>query len=164
MDTQEEMINTAKQIASSWDWVTEVTQPEANRVDIYVKDIQQLIPIVVALRVKRLGYLSAITGLDHGQEAGEMEVLYHFCTRSVVITLRVRLPRENGAVPSLCDLIPTAEAFERELKEMFGIDVIGLHNPDLLYLPEEWPKGLFPLRKDVHPDLHLRGFKDDTRS
>lgn len=155
MNPSEEIISIAKQIASSWDWVTEITEPEPNRLDIHIKQLDQLIPIIVALRVKRLGYLSAITGLDLGPEAGQMEVLYHFCVRNVVITLRVRLPRENGAVPSLCDLIPTAEAFERELKEMFGVYVIGLHNPDLLYLPEDWPENLFPLKKDVNPALYF---------
>ena len=56
-----------------------------------VKLLNELVPIVVGLRVKRLGYLCAIVGLDLGPEANEMEVLYHFCPGDALIALRVRI-------------------------------------------------------------------------
>ena len=118
-----------------------------------VNSLQELVPIVVGLRVKRLGYLSAIVGLDLGPEANEMEVLYHFCPGDAVIALRVRVPREDGALPSLCEIIPSAEVFERELHEMFGIEITGLHTPDRLYLPDDWPDGVYPMRKDFDPEV-----------
>jgi Ni,Fe-hydrogenase III component G len=111
--------------------------------------------MVVTLRVKRLGYLSAITGLDPGVETGQLEALYHFCAGAAVITLRVRVPREGGMLPSLCEIIPSAEVFERELSEMFGVTVTGLRAPDRLYLPEDWPDAVYPLRKDVDPRAFL---------
>jgi len=147
----EEILTTAKELVKSWDWATEVTQPAADRLDVKVKELKELIPIIVALRVKRLGYLSAIVGLDPGPETGELEVLYQFCPGNAVITLRVRVPRKKGSVPSLCDIIPSAESYERELREMFGIEVTGLRTPDHLYLPDDWPKGVYPLRKDFDP-------------
>ena len=95
------------------------------------------------------GYLSAITGLDQGAEAGSMEVLYHFCSGAVVVTLRVSIARESPAVPSVCRFIPSAVVFERELREMFGITVIGIPNADPLYLSDDWARDIFPLRKDA---------------
>ena len=80
-----------------------------------------------------------------------MEVLYHFCPGDVVIGLRVRIPRQGGAVPSLSEIIPSADVFERELHEMFGIEITGLRNTERLYLPERWPEGVYPLRKDFDP-------------
>ena len=69
----------------------------------------------------------------------------------MVIALRVRIPRQGGAVPSLSEIIPSAEVFERELHEMFGIEITGLRNNERLYLPERWPEGVYPLRKDFDP-------------
>ena len=97
--------------------------------------------------------LSAIVCLDLGAEANEMEVLYHFCPGDAVIALRVRVPRANASLPSLCEVVPGAESFERELHEMFGIEMVGLTTPDRLYLPDDWPDGVYPMRKDFDPSM-----------
>lgn len=149
----EETLELASQILERWAWKTETSRPTPNRMDSILSTTYDLVPIVVALRVKHLGWLSAITGIDLGPEVGQLEVLYHFSTGPVIITLRLRLPREGAVVPTLSEIIPSAEVFERELKEMFGVDVTGLHNPDRLYLPDDWPDGVYPLRKDFDPNL-----------
>jgi Ni,Fe-hydrogenase III component G len=56
-------------------------------------------------------------------------------------------------VPTLSAIIPVAEGFERELQEMFGITVSGLTCLEHLYLPDEWPDAVYPLRKDFDPAL-----------
>lgn len=151
--TSEEILSLAKGLVQSWDWATEASQPSPKVLDVKVNKLNELVAITVALRVKRLGYLSAITGIDLGPEAGEMEVLYHFCPGDAVITLRVRVPRENPVLPSLSELIPSAEVFERELHEMFGIEISGLKINEHLYLPDDWPDGVYPMRKDFDPNV-----------
>lgn len=50
---------------------------------------------------------------------------------------------------SIAKVIYSASLFEREIKEMFGIEPVG--NPDTRRLrlhDEVWPKGYYPLRKD----------------
>src|SRR5512140_1650349 len=143
-----EILDLAEGLVKSWDWATETSRPRPDCLDVNVKQLDQLLPIIVGLRVKRLGYLSAIVGLDLGVEAGEMEVLYYFCPEGAVISLRVRVPRQGASLPSLCEVIPSAEVFERELREMFGIEITGLRTTDHLYLPDDWPDATFPLRKD----------------
>ncbi|MGD2049699.1 MAG: NADH-quinone oxidoreductase subunit C [Chloroflexota bacterium] len=138
----------AKEITTSWFWPLEVEQPEPNRLDVKLASADDLVSIVTAMRVKRLGYLSAITGLDPGLETEQLEVLYHFCAGAAVITLRVPIPRHAPVVPSLSQIVPSAEVFERELKEMFGVTVSGLPTPEHLYLPDDWPDATYPLRKD----------------
>ncbi len=133
------------------EWASEMTTPEPNRLDVYLNKPEDLVPATVGLRVLRLGYLTAITGIDLGPEAGELEALYHFCTGPAVIALRVRMPRETPSIPTLSDFVPSAEVFERELSEMFGITIIGARNTDRLYLPDDWPEGVYPLRKDFDP-------------
>lgn len=153
----------ASEIVQAWDWKTEVEHPEPNRMDVTLTSSQDLLPIVVGLRVKRLGFLAAITGLDTSAEDGMLEVLYHFCVAAAVITLRVRLPREDAVVHSLCEVIPSAEPFERELSEMFGVKVTALPNPEYLYLPDDWPEGIYPLRKDFDPQDLSVPVKEDNR-
>ncbi|HEY44285.1 MAG TPA: NADH-quinone oxidoreductase subunit C [Anaerolineae bacterium] len=147
MNTQE-ALKIASLLVEEWVWTTETERPEPNRLDVKLTKLDDFIPIVVGLRVQRLGYLSAITGLDLGPEVGELEVLYHFCTAAAVVTLRLRVPRDNPSVPSLCSIIPSAEPFERELREMFGVDVDKHPNPIHIYLPDDWPVDTYPLRKD----------------
>jgi NADH:ubiquinone oxidoreductase subunit C len=147
----EEILITATECVKLAAEGAETSRPESNRLDVKLISTAQLIPVVAALRVKRLGFLSAITGLDLGVEAGALEVLYHFCSGEAVITLRAQVPREAPSVPSLWQIIPSAETSERELSEMFGVTVDGLRNTDHLYLPDEWPEGLYPLRKDHDP-------------
>jgi Ni,Fe-hydrogenase III component G len=149
----EEILTLASGIVNSWDWATEISRPNPKQLDVKVKLLEELIPIIVALRVKRLGLLVAIVCLDLGLEVNEMEVLYHFCPGDAVIVLRVRIPRQGGVLPSLCEIIPGAEVFERELREMFGIEITGLHTPDRLYLPDDWPEGVYPMRKDFDPKV-----------
>ena len=133
------------------EWATSMESPAPNRLDVYLRKPEDLVPAATGLRVKRLGYLAAITGLDPGEEADEFEVLYHFCATAVIITLRLRLPKSAPSIPTLCEIIPSAEPFERELSEMFGITVSGLPNPEHLYLPDDWPEDEYPLRKDFDP-------------
>ncbi len=126
-----------------------ITEPAAHRVDVYL-DVGRLLPAVNSLREVRWGFLTAITGLDD-IKANEIEVIYHFCNGSAIVNLRVRLPRETASIPSVCGVVPSATFFERELSEMFGVNVLGTPNPDRLFLPDEWPTNVHPLRKDFVP-------------
>ncbi len=53
---------------------------------------------------------------------------------------------ENGTVPTVTDLWPTADWLEREIFDMFGITFDGHPNLKRILLPDGW-KG-YPLRKD----------------
>jgi len=151
--TTEKALATATELFENWVWKTRTETPEPNRLDVYIQSSEELIPMTVGLRVQRLGYLATITGLDLGPEAGECELLYHFCTAAAVITLRLRIPREGAIVPSLCSVIPSAEVFERETAEMFGVTFHGMKNPEHLYLPDDWPDKTYPLLKDFKPEV-----------
>jgi len=149
----EEILSLAEQIVKSWDWATEVSRPKTNQLNVKVNVLNELLPIVVGLRVKRLGYLSAIVGVDLGPQTNEIEVLYYFCPGDAVIVLRACVPHQNGTLQSLSEIVASAEVFERELREMFGIEITGLHETEHLYLPDDWPDGIYPLRKDFEPTI-----------
>jgi Ni,Fe-hydrogenase III component G len=70
-------------------------------------------------------------------------------TGGPVVILQVRVNREHPEVPSLSNAIPGAMVYEREIYDLFGINPVG--HPDLRRqaVPEDWPAGVYPLRKDV---------------
>jgi Ni,Fe-hydrogenase III component G len=129
------------------------TRPEPERMDVTIAPAD-LVQAVTALDAGPWGYLSAITGLDHPAPAGtdpsqgSLEALYHFCAGGAVLTLRVSVPHAEPTLPSVCGVIPSATLYERELIEMFGLTVTGTPSTEHFILPEEWPAGIFPLRKD----------------
>ncbi len=128
-------------------WQDRMQTPEPNRVYLVVQP-DELLEAVGILHDARWGYLSAISGLDIAADGDHMEVLYHFCSGPTVVTLRVPVAREYPVVPSVCGIIPSASIQERELLEMFGIDVTDTPDRHLLYLPDDWPEDLYPLRND----------------
>jgi Ni,Fe-hydrogenase III component G len=128
-------------------WAGEQNTPEPGRLDI-VLEASALPAVAARLQEARWGYLAAITGLDQGPEVGAIEVLYHFCAGPAILTLRVRVPRAEPSVPSLCGEIPSASVLERELAEMFGVVVTGAPDSRRLYIADDWPARAYPLRKD----------------
>ena len=58
-------------------WSKETSHPDGERLDAIVT-AGDLRAAVRALHDTHSGYLSAITGIDLGPEAGRMEALYHF--------------------------------------------------------------------------------------
>lgn len=127
-------------------WVKAQNEPEANRVDVVI-DPADLVSVVRTLTGAGWGYLAAITGLDLGPAAGEIEVLYHFCEGEAILTLRVRVPRDTAEVPSLLGVTAAAWLYEQELREMFGVKIAGLPDTGYLFLPDDWREGDYPLRK-----------------
>jgi Ni,Fe-hydrogenase III component G len=130
-------------------WTEEVLKPSENRLDICIKP-QNFLAIVKTLLDAHWGYLSAITGVDRPAEnalEGHVEALYHFCEGAAILTLRINLPYQNPVIDSVCGLIPSATLYERELIEMFGVTITDTPDTDHLLLPDEWPEGVYPLRK-----------------
>ena len=134
----------------------QISRPASFRVDAVVS-LDKLVPAVKILSDAKWGYLSAITGLDkpapvpaEGEKAGEnhMEILYHFCEGPAITTLRLTIPYSKPVIPTVCDILPMATLYEREIIEMFGITIEGTPNTDKLLLPDDWPDGVYPLRKE----------------
>ena len=103
------------------------------------------------LSTTQFPHFAIISGNDKGEE---IELIYHFSIyygerfKEISINLTTYLPKENLRIPTITDLIPGAQTAEREIKEMFGVTMEGL--PDLanIFLSEDFPKDVYPLRKD----------------
>lgn len=82
---------------------------------------------------------------------GEFELVYQLWSVSETTHafVRTRVPRENAKLPTVMDIWPVAETYEREAHEFFGIIFEG--NPRLgpfILEPREYEK--HPLRKDFN--------------
>ena len=93
-------------------------------------------------------YLSDVTALDHYPSEPRFETVYHLLSfeTNERLRLKVRIPGENPQVDSMVPIWPAANAFEREVFDLFGIHFQG--HPDLrrILMPEDWEG--HPLRKD----------------
>jgi len=90
--------------------------------------------------------LCAITGLDQGATLG---VMYHLARQNgTVLTLLAAVPKEAPILQSVTDYFPAADVYEREMVDLLGMDVRGLPQGSRYPLPDDWPKNVYPLRKD----------------
>ena len=95
----------------------------------------------------RFSTLVDITAVDHPDREARFDVVYHFL--SMYQNQRIRLKvavREEDMVPSLTDVHPSANWFEREVFDMFGILFSG--HPDLRRILTDYGFRGYPLRKD----------------
>ena len=88
-----------------------------------------------------------ITAIDWPQRAKRFDVVYHFLSmyRNHRIRLRVAA-REEDMIASITRIHPSANWFEREVYDMFGILFSG--HPDLRRLLTDYGFRGHPLRKD----------------
>jgi NADH-quinone oxidoreductase subunit C/D len=85
-----------------------------------------------------------------GQPAGAFTVVYHLLSyeRNSDLRLKVALAADPPAVSTVTGLWPSADWYEREVWEMFGIDIVGHPHLRRLLTPPWWEG--HPLRKE-HP-------------
>ncbi|OYX19661.1 MAG: NADH-quinone oxidoreductase subunit C [Rhodobacterales bacterium 32-66-9] len=95
----------------------------------------------------RFSTLVDITAIDHPERSTRFDVVYHFLSmyRNHRIRVKVKVG-EDEMVPSLIDLYPAANWFEREVFDMFGILFSG--HPDLRRILTDYGFRGHPLRKD----------------
>jgi Ni,Fe-hydrogenase III large subunit/Ni,Fe-hydrogenase III component G len=67
------------------------------------------------------------------------------------VELHVRLPASHPRLPSLADLSFPVSRFEREMRDLFGIEPADHPQPARLVLHQHWPDGWHPMRADAGP-------------
>ena len=88
-----------------------------------------------------------ITAVDYPGRAKRFDVIYHFLSMYQNHRIRLRVQaREEDMVPSIMDVHPSANWFEREVFDMFGLLFSG--HPDLRRILTDYGFRGYPLRKD----------------
>ena len=95
----------------------------------------------------RFSTLVDITAVDYPGRSKRFDVVYHFLSMYRNQRIRLRLAiREDEMVHSITGLNPSADWFEREVFDMFGILFSG--HPDLRRILTDYGFRGYPLRKD----------------
>jgi NADH-quinone oxidoreductase subunit C len=106
-------------------------------------------PALLHLRDREgFSHLVLLTAVDW-LEAGQFQLTYLLCNRAARLDLglRVRIPRDPAHMASIHDLWPTAATYQRELREMFGIDFPGSPRLHEDFILEGWHE-IPPYRRD----------------
>ncbi|MDF1710397.1 MAG: NADH-quinone oxidoreductase subunit C, partial [Paracoccaceae bacterium] len=126
----------------SWD----VSHDELN-MDIAPANIEDFVEFLKVDRNCRFSTLVDLTAVDYPGREKRFDVVYHFLSmyRNQRIRLRVAI-REDEMVHSITNIHPSANWFEREVFDMFGILFSG--HPDLRRILTDYGFRGHPLRKD----------------
>ncbi|MBP7864727.1 MAG: NADH-quinone oxidoreductase subunit C [Acidobacteria bacterium] len=126
------------------DHVVDATGPRRYWVTITPDELPgAVLALSEKLDIKHLGTIA-------GEDMRDHFLMNYIMVGDVTVTLRVKITdREKPSVPSLAMILPGAMVYERETHDILGIVPVG--HPDLRRqaLPDDWPEGVYPLRKDV---------------
>ena len=88
-----------------------------------------------------------ITVVDYPSRENRFELVYHYLSMYQNQRIRVKMEvNEDHIVPSIVDIFPASNWFEREIFDMFGILFSG--HPDLRRILTDYGFRGHPLRKD----------------
>ncbi|RIJ15736.1 NADH-quinone oxidoreductase subunit C [Henriciella mobilis] len=88
-----------------------------------------------------------ICGVDWPERSQRFDVVYHFLSMRLNQRIRIKIKTDEATpVPSLVDLHPSANWFEREAFDMYGIRFAG--HPDMRRILTDYGFEGYPLRKD----------------
>jgi NADH:ubiquinone oxidoreductase subunit C len=113
-------------------------------IDIYPKDIVDIVRYIFKDLGLRFNIASAVDEFDR------IEILYHFaCDQSgVIISVRTALnDKDDPYIDTITNVTKAAWWIEREIHELFGVKFEGNEDLRPLLLPDDWPKGVYPMRK-----------------
>ncbi len=95
----------------------------------------------------RFTTLIDITAVDWPERERRFDIVYHFLSMHLNQRVRVKAEvREDDLVPSIIELHPSANWYEREVFDMYGILFSG--HPDLRRILTDYGFRGHPLRKD----------------
>lgn len=122
--------------------------PRRAYAEVSPEDIVEVTRVVF----QEMGFrLQTVTGTDGGDH---IELLYHWANdrQGYVLSVRTRLNREAPEIESVASLCKGAEWIEREIAELLGVKF--RNHPDMrhLLLRDDWPEGVFPLRRDYRKE------------
>ncbi|MFH1687759.1 MAG: NADH-quinone oxidoreductase subunit C [bacterium] len=102
----------------------------------------------------KLDFLCNISGVDTGEH---FEIAYSLASISLKhrVDIKLRLPYEGPVIQSVQTIWAGANWHEREIWELYGIDIENHDDLKRFLLPDEWDQG-YPMRKDWDADGFVR--------
>jgi NADH-quinone oxidoreductase subunit C len=101
-----------------------------------------------ALQSAGYNFLEDVTAVDWYPSEPRFQIVYHILSHSLKerIRLVVKLASDAAAIDSIVAIWPSANFYEREIFDLFGVHFGGHPNLRRIMMPEDWEG--HPLRKD----------------
>ena len=123
--------------------------------NVKLEKITNVVEFLKSNSAMRFSTLIDITAIDYPSRENRFEMVYHFLSMYTNLRIRLKLQvPEDGMVPSICEIHPGANWFEREVFDMYGVLFSG--HPDLRRILTDYGFRGHPLRKD----FPLTGFNE----
>ena len=153
----EQFLSVIKPICQTDPVIDETASPKA--IKLSKDDLLSVMDTLYRNETTYFDMLSCITGIDNGEQAATMEVVYNLYSIPFNhhLMIKVVLPREKPEIESVTHIWKTANWQEREIFDMYGIHF--KNHPDLrrILMPADWEG--HPLRKDYKHQEYYRGIK-----
>ena len=130
---------------------------KAHADELHLEIAKNEIPIL-AVELRDWGFpLIQLTATDERGSYGHFRLFYTFANdkEKFLIVVSVCVAEAEPSFPSITNEVPAAHWYEREIKDLFGLEPIGHPDKRCLVVHEDWPEGLYPLRKDFSLDLEV---------
>ncbi|MCY4306511.1 MAG: NADH-quinone oxidoreductase subunit C [Aestuariivita sp.] len=131
-------------------------------VDVAMASLYGLVDFLKVDQVCQFSTLIDITGVDYPERPKRFDLLYLFLSMYQNQRIRIRIAvREEDIVQSITEVHPSANWFEREVFDMFGILFSG--HPDLRRILTDYGFRGHPLRKDFPTTGYTEVRYDETQ-
>jgi NADH-quinone oxidoreductase subunit C len=109
---------------------------------------ESIVAACQALQQAGYNFLEDVTAVDWYPSEPRFQITYHILSMSLKqrVRLVVRLNSDSAAVDSITPVWPSANFYEREIFDLFGVHIGGHPNLKRIMMPEDWNG--HPLRKD----------------
>lgn len=116
---------------------------------------EEIISLCDSLHNDCLLPLKVITATDENLAGAGFKIFYVFGIPEQNHLLIPYLKITDETFPSIVGKIHEASVFERKIKAFFGLEPIGHPDASPLILQENWPDGIYPLRKSFAWDAKV---------
>lgn len=131
------------------DRIENFEQPRGTR--LFVDVVRAGIRDVANEVVKMGGRYLVSVGADNIARDGTLRLIHTFGLDrdDLYLGLRTSAPADDPVFDSITPDIPNAGWSERECMDLLGMKFAGHPKPKRLVLADDWPEGIYPLRKEV---------------
>ena len=125
------------------------TQPQADTLHFKIEK-RAMRAVVEALASELHARFMISVGTDTRSLNGDFAILHLFSLdrEHLYVLLESPVSEEDLKVASITDIIPGANWAEREYRDAIGVHPEGHPDPRRLLLADDWPEGVYPLRRD----------------
>ncbi len=128
--------------------ISRVINQRADLIFVTVPKVETVMLLTYLRDIEQYTHLAFLTAVDHiEQNIFQLVYMLHNYESHTDIGVYVELDRENPIMESIHHLWEQAATFQRELKEMFGINFPGSPRVDEPFILEGWQE-IPPMRRD----------------